>query len=188
MQDSLTKSYTLILDILHKESDRGVILVIATMIENVLVEGITSRLLDPVKKAKEDELLSLSSPLNNFSSRIDLAYRVGVITLAEREIYHQLRQIRNKCAHQVEYQDFSLNHFESRISNMIKASPEIWNVFKEKLKPPQLQGKSFDTVEEYIDTIGKRIALETFFALIISHKKLNLHRIPKISDLSKPNG
>jgi DNA-binding MltR family transcriptional regulator len=105
---------------LKAESDRGCVLVVASMIEQIL-ENYICRCLVP-KVSSEDELLSRSGnkPISSFSAKINLAYRLGLIPREEHRIYHQLRELRNACAHNIDRQDFVANHFKDRTRNIIK--------------------------------------------------------------------
>jgi len=112
-----------------------------------------------------------------------LVYRLGLVTSSERTIFHQLRRIRNRCAHEIETQDFDKTHFKDRMRNIINASPDIWHVMKEKLIPPGTKTQ-FEDVEHYLNTVGWRTAFEVYFGLIICHTQTSGPRIPRISSLS----
>jgi hypothetical protein len=162
---------------LKLESDRGSILVIAALVENVLEEHISARLIQKIA-SKEDELMSSNKAIGNFSSKIDLAYRLGIIPIYERKIYHQLRELRNKCAHSIDQQDFAKNHFQDRIKNIIKEYPLIWKIISTK--------NGFDSIEEFVNKEGWRVAFVMFFSLIVAHKKVSISRVIRIHPLYEP--
>ena len=110
---------------LSRESDRGCVLVVRTLLENVLSKNINERLLD---KANRNDIVSRS--IRSLGAKIDFSYRLGIITLSEHKIYHHLRQLRNECAHNIEEQTFDKNNFQKRIENMIKESSFLWEIYK----------------------------------------------------------
>lgn len=173
-----------VFDSLKSESDRGCVLVVASLIENILEEQIVARL--SPKIGKSDELLSKASnsAISSFSSKINLAYRLGLIPLSERAIYHQLRELRNVCAHHVEQQNFEQNHFKDRTKNIISESSIIWEIFKEKVVITA--NKEIKSVEDYVNSIGWRTAFQLFFSLIIAFKKPATTRITRIAPLYDP--
>ncbi len=157
-----------IIDELDLESDRGLVLVAGAMLEKELEKHLTRRLLPQI--SKKDELLHRA----DFETKIILAYRVGLITEQEYKIYNQLRELRNKCAHEITHQTFDKDHFKHRIVNIIKLSPQIWNGLT--------QGKS---VDEFVENLGWRKSFTLFFALIIMHKRDSIDRVPTVKSLSK---
>lgn len=169
---------------LKAESDRGCVLVVASLIENIMEEQIAARLIP--KAGKNDELFSHTSNgvVSSFSAKINLAYRLGLIPLSERAIYHQLRELRNACAHHVDQQDFEKNHFKDRTKNIISESNSLWEIFKEKAVDGS--GNDFNSVEDYVNSIGWRTAFQLFFSLIIAFKKPAITRVTKIAPLYNP--
>lgn len=160
------------------ESDRGVILVISALVERELEMHIGLRLLEKIEK--NDEIVSKAS----FYSKIDLAYRIGLITEPERRCFHELRLLRNKCAHDIDKQDFEKDHFRHHIKKIAEASSNVWDVMQKRIKPSQFGDQAFDTVDEYLDAYGWRPLFEFFFAAIIVHKRVSQGRIPRIHALS----
>lgn len=166
------------------ESDRGCVLVIGTFIENELSRGIENRLID---KANNDDLVSRSIQSFGFGARIDFAYRLGIITPAEHKIFHQLRKLRNDCAHKIEEQNFNKDHFKTRIENIIKESEFLWDILKDKIPIPNVQNNREVSIKEFVNLLGWRIAFEMFFSLMIAHKKASHERITRINPLYYQN-
>ncbi len=175
------------LNSLKAESDRGCVLVVASLVENVLEEQISVRLMP--KASKDDELLSRSSngPFSSFSAKINLAYRLGLIPLSERKIYHQLRELRNACAHHIEQQDFDRNHFKDRTRNIIEESKFLWDIFRKTIAPQAFPNKEIESVEDFVNAIGWRTAFELFFSLIVAFKKPAITRVVTVSPLYDQN-
>tara|TARA_B100000700_G_scaffold161345_1_gene178684 strand:+ start:41913 stop:42419 length:507 start_codon:yes stop_codon:yes gene_type:complete len=153
---------------LKLESDRALVLITAAHVENELYKHLEHRLLP--KLDKKDELLHRA----DFETKIILAYRTGVITEGELKIYNQLRQLRNKCAHDVSEQSFKTVKFQHRIKNIMKYSPEIWKALA--------QGKE---LEDFIQELGWREAFILFFSMIIMHKRQSYNRVTPLRPLSK---
>ncbi|PIB38436.1 hypothetical protein [Maribacter sp. 4G9] len=183
-KELLLKEFPILLEKFKLESDRGVVLVVTAMVENELKAQLTKRLL--AKAEAQDELLSNSatSPISTFSSKINLAFRIGLITNPERTVFHQLRKIRNRCAHEIDSQHFGQNHFKDHMRNIINAHPDIWDIMSKRLVPSQI-AKEYEDVEHYLNELGWRVAFEAFFGLIIAHKRISKHRILPIIALSK---
>ena len=178
--------FVVIFDSLKPESDRGCVLVVSAMVENAIANHISQRLVPPA--TSDDELIgrSMNCPISSFSAKINLAYRIGIITLEERGIYHQLRELRNRCAHDIEKQDFAANHFKTRTRNIIEKSPALWETIKSKVAPRLYPGAELSSVEAFVDKIGWRVAFAMFFALIVGHKEAFADRVVRLSPLGVP--
>lgn len=114
---------------LQKESDRGCVIVAAALLEDKLESSIKKMLLP--KADKKDELFSDSGPINSFSSKIDLAHRLGLIGDGDRDAFHVLRRMRNECAHDISTNDFNNPSFINRTIALVNGYEEIldawWN-------------------------------------------------------------
>lgn len=90
------------LDDANKENevgtDRGCVLVWASMLDEMLRRAIKAFLVDDPKKTKD--FLQNNGPLSSFSSRISAAYLLGLINDAEAKSLNWVRGIRNEFAHQ----------------------------------------------------------------------------------------
>jgi hypothetical protein len=168
---------------LEVESDRGCILVVGSLVENALEKHISARLIP--KADKDDELMSRStiSPISTFSAKINLAYRLGIIPPHERKIYHQLRELRNTCAHQIDQQDFEKLHFKDRVKNIIRESEFLWEVMRTKLAPSLFPDNEPESIGEFVEKIGWRTSFEAFFSMVIAHKEISIERITRVQTL-----
>ncbi|MEO7622369.1 MAG: hypothetical protein ABIS30_04825 [Gallionella sp.] len=169
---------------LRTESDRGCVLVVSTMVEHLLEQHILRRLL-PKASSSGDELMSMSaeSPISSFSAKINLAFRPGLIAPSERTIFHQLRELRNACAHKIEQQHFAANHFKDRIKNIINLSQPLWESLRNAVARQPGVSSPPSTVEEFVETLGWRYSFEAFFAMVIAHKEACLERVPTVPAL-----
>jgi DNA-binding MltR family transcriptional regulator len=82
---------------LTPETDRGCALMAAAYLDSQLEDLLISHFVDD--PAAVEELLGQSKPLGSFSSRIDMAYALGLIGLKARRDLHLIRKIRNLFGH-----------------------------------------------------------------------------------------
>lgn len=82
---------------LQKESDRAAAVLGAAHLESML-EALLRRSFTFTSDYL-DNLLRPDGPLGTFSSKINLAHSMGLLTLSESKDLHWVRQIRNKFAH-----------------------------------------------------------------------------------------
>ena len=120
----------------EKESERGKILLLAAHIDEVLGKMLKTFLKSP-RKAKDDKLFSRMGILSTFAGRIEMAYRLGLISKDAADCYDILRNIRNDCAHKMQPYSFddsgkqafihfkSLSYRMSGISNILECVERI---------------------------------------------------------------
>jgi len=82
------------------------------------VRTLLQKYLLPPRSENEDKLLGRSSPLESFSSRIELARRLNLITEETRKSLDWIRDIRNDAAHKTDF-SFGNNSVRDRISNIL---------------------------------------------------------------------
>jgi hypothetical protein len=86
------------MDAFAEESDRGVVLISAALIDETLGEIIRKKLVS--SKNRNDELFEIPyAPLKSFSAKINFSYRLGLISKKTHLAFHQIRDIRNEFAH-----------------------------------------------------------------------------------------
>jgi len=95
------------------ESDRASAVLGAAKIDDILMRILNSRLVPPVD-TKSDELLAANGPLGTMSARIDMVYRLGLISEDFRRSLHLIRKIRNTFAHNLEGCSFALSSVKSQ--------------------------------------------------------------------------
>jgi hypothetical protein len=93
---------TFVEDFLNEKLERSIVIVGASRIDDLLLLILTKYLVAPLD-AKKDELLEGDRPLSTFSSRIKSVYRFGIIDKSFYKILDQVRNVRNLCAHKVEF-------------------------------------------------------------------------------------
>jgi len=89
------------------ETDRGAAIIAVSMLDEKLKEILYDFFIDC--KQTKDLLDGYNTPLGTFSSRLNLAYSLGLISDYEYQDCNIIRQIRNDFAHKFEL-DFSFNN------------------------------------------------------------------------------
>lgn len=141
---------------LTKESDRGSVIVSASIIDHVLGKLIQTMLVPSIEK--RDELLEgATAPFSTFSSRIDLAYRLGLIRSESRASFHLLRKIRNDFAHVIDPKTFESESVRSRLMEIRKLNREFFEACHDVLDENLSNGFSSKDVPD-------RLMFEVFIA------------------------
>ena len=151
-----SKSFNKFLDMLRNESDRGCVIVSAAIFDDILLELLKRKLLPSIEK--KDELFENgSASFSAFSSRIDLAYRLGLVRCSVRATLHLIRKIRNDFAHVSESKTFDTPSVRSRIIEIFKLNRSIMESMEESIRENGLPG-----IEEksFIEAVGTRHAYE----------------------------
>jgi DNA-binding MltR family transcriptional regulator len=99
----------------QRESDRAAAVLGATMLDELLKELLSARL---VSKRLADKLLGRMMPLSTFSSRITIAEAIGLISADEAKDLHCLRDIRNDFAHGLHGLSFEDQSVKDRCANL----------------------------------------------------------------------
>jgi hypothetical protein len=81
------------------ESTRGMILILTAEIDNKLLEALKLFLKDGRNKEDDNLLFGSFGPFHGFALRIEMAYRLGLISKPDADALDLLRRIRNSCAH-----------------------------------------------------------------------------------------
>lgn len=142
---------------LRKESNRGSIIVVVSLLDDALSKLIKAKLAPSIEI--RDELFDdYSAAFSTFSSRIDLAYRLGLIRPQVRATFHLLRKIRNDFAHITGASNFHDASTKSRIHEIYKLNRDvidsIRSLFNDSSSPEAKNNKEID----------HRLVVELFFA------------------------
>lgn len=107
-------------EFLVEKAPRTIVIMGSSKIEDILFTIIGGYLLPKIsKKNDQDELLEGDRPLATFSSRIKLAYRLGLIDLSLYSILEKIRSIRNSSAHSIEF-DINKSPLRDQINILIQ--------------------------------------------------------------------
>lgn len=132
--------------ILHEEleggSDRACVISACAIVDHLLAQIIKKFLLPHPKKGRnknQDPLFDgTNPPLGSFSSRIDMAFRLGIIGHQLSEELHRLRKIRNEFAHKFESVDLGEQKYLNKVNDIISS-------LKLEEKASALFGSPYDT-------------------------------------------
>jgi DNA-binding MltR family transcriptional regulator len=94
------KQWNFLLEQFQKESDRAAVILVVSIIDENL-ETLLKSYLVPNPTANDSLFDSATSALSNFSSKIDMAYRIGLISGKFARDLHIVRKIRNSFAHDI---------------------------------------------------------------------------------------
>jgi len=97
-----------------KESDRAGVIIAVAMLDRVL-ETILKAYLVPTDSPEDSLLEGAYAPIATFNARIDLAYRLGLISARFCRDLHLIRRIRNDFAHNISSCNFEDSSVHSRI-------------------------------------------------------------------------
>ena len=118
----------------ERESDRACVILSVAMLDRAL-ETILKAKLAPTSSSEDELLEGAYVPISNFSARIDLAHRLGLISTSFCRDLHIIRRIRNDFAHNVRGCSFKDPSVDARVlelsrsSGMIEKAPEVRKVF-----------------------------------------------------------
>jgi hypothetical protein len=169
---------------LKKESERGSAIVCATLIEESLYRLIEARLA-PSPEKKDELFDSGYAPLQTFSSKIDLAYRIGLISIEQRSSVHLIRKIRNEFAHSSEEINFESAIVKNRITELFRLNIGILNIFGNALMRDHQKDNSLSQDYEHgmdyiVKNVGWRSVYELLGAILAAAIKLKCNQIEKI--------
>lgn len=107
-----------------KESDRAGVIISVAMLDRVL-ETFLKAYLVPTDSAEDSLLDGAYAPIATFSAKLDLAYRLGLISTKFCRDLHIIRKIRNDFAHNISSCSFEDSVVRSRIIELVRSSTII---------------------------------------------------------------
>lgn len=124
-------------DEFSNESDRAAVILGAAKLD-VLLYQLIQKLLVPTASST-DELLDGDSPLSTFSSRINMAYRLGVLDARFTRALHLVRRIRNSFAHELASSTLATGSHRDRVRELMAPfTPHVeYAGFREAFFPGQ---------------------------------------------------
>ncbi|NHF74194.1 transcriptional regulator [Paracoccus xiamenensis] len=109
------------LEVLSQESDRGRVLVTASMLDDVLTRLLQARLIEGT--SSRDMLRGRNAPLGTFYAKITAAHALGLISDTWHAELNLLREIRNIFAHSI-FSTFNDEKVFNRCNDLRLAVPE----------------------------------------------------------------
>ncbi|KDA94768.1 DUF4145 domain-containing protein [Pantoea agglomerans] len=122
-------------------SERAAVIVGAAFMDEMLT-GLLTGFMVPDTPKKDKEIFSGNGPLSTFSSKINMCWKLGLISEGERTTLHAIRGIRNDFAHKLT--GISLN--DASVMQKIKAIEiPIHLLLPEKFQNTPYDDGSFET-------------------------------------------
>ncbi|HKC68800.1 MAG TPA: hypothetical protein VKG26_11265 [Bacteroidia bacterium] len=121
----------------EKESDRASVILVTALIDEELTTLLKLYLI-PTPTSTDEVFDGANAPLSNFSSKINLAYRLGLITGKFARDLHLIRRIRNQFAHNV----YGCNFEEGGIKQRVEELTKSVNDLSEYIKDSELTDKA----------------------------------------------
>lgn len=85
-------------EMLMDESDRGVVVILGSMLEDALLERI-EKAFNPLTSAQKKNLTRAGGLLSTFNDRVNLAHALGLINQSVVDELQIVKAMRNACAH-----------------------------------------------------------------------------------------
>jgi hypothetical protein len=124
--NSSPDSHILFFKTVLAESERGRIILLACKVDELLLELLKTYFKPSrEKKVNNDKLFGRMGLLGAFSSRIEMAHRVGLISKQSARCIDMLREIRNDCAHGMEPFSYQKGALGDKFQSFKKLSYEI---------------------------------------------------------------
>lgn len=114
-------SFEYLLKEFNKESDRASVILVASILDESLYSLLRSYFV-PIASSNDELFEGANAPLGTFSSKIDIAYRIGLISSKFCRDLHLIRKIRNSFAHDIFDCTFENGSVKSRIDELIKSA------------------------------------------------------------------
>lgn len=106
---------------LNNESDRGVILLLASLLEDALETAVKFEI-PALDKIDEKELFGFDAPFGSFSKKIIGATAFGIISPEVRGLIDHIRSLRNKAAHLQVDIDFDIDEIRQVVLTILDAN------------------------------------------------------------------
>lgn len=164
--------------VLKGESDRGAVLIAAAMLELGLEKLLAAKMLPSI--SAKDPVFDNNGALGTFSSKIEMSYRLGVITKKQKDMFNIFRKIRNDFAHSAE--NISLAH--PKIKDRLFAAVEGHKVKDAYFT--QLQQKApewgMDANSINNNSVSPRLLFELIFGLEIEFLDIALMGVVRVEE------
>jgi len=84
-------------EMLFRESDRGLVIILGSWIEDSLLDKISEKLV-PMNQTERKAFIE-RGPLRDFHARILMARALGILSEADKAVLETIKAMRNACAH-----------------------------------------------------------------------------------------
>jgi DNA-binding MltR family transcriptional regulator len=141
-----------------RETDRGAAILAASLLDSALGSLLYNFLVP--NPGKDDDLFDgPTAPLANFSARISVCYRLGLISQRMSRDLHLVRKIRNEFAHNIQGATFSSTAIKTRILELAKSHgiSERGPVWRRKHFPAGDRGEFLVSVSWMLWTLHNKV-------------------------------
>ena len=164
-------NFHFLLDEFENESDRAIVILVVSIIDESLTTILKSKLI-PIPSSKDSLFDNATAPISTFSSKIDLSFRIGLISPRMCKDIHLIRKIRNSLAHDIYGCNFDNGSVKSRITELASncGIMDTYKYYLEISRPKVLPGSKgkfiflssaivfhLNTLLENIDPIVTRV-------------------------------
>lgn len=122
----------------QKETDRASVILSAAMLEQEL-ETVLKATFVPIPSGDDNLFSSPNAPLASFSAKIDISFRVGMISQKLCRDLHLIRKIRNDFAHNVTGCSFESSSVRSRVLELIRSTGMVDRGYTKQADTPRGQ-------------------------------------------------
>jgi DNA-binding MltR family transcriptional regulator len=119
------------LDEFKKETDRAAVILTSSIFEQAL-QTLIKHFLVPNASSQDSLFDSPNAPLSSFASKIEISYRLGLISSRLARDLHLIRKIRVKFAHNVFGCNFADGSVKSLVEELRKSSSCVCGSAEEK--------------------------------------------------------
>lgn len=169
------------------ESDRGAVLVAATLLDHAL-ENVLRKKLVPSVESDDSLFTGPYAPLRSFAAKIELAFRLGLLTRDTKRMLTIFRKLRNDLAHGVDTVAFQNEPIRDRLKAMFEQAPQLHQAIVGTLTEVLRSDPNLPITAEQLLTHpkGQRGIVDVFFACnAIALRRVELELEP-ITELMPP--
>ena len=117
------------MDMFAQESDRACVILSVSFLDELLTLSLKTKLV--ATHTSSDSLFDgANAPFASFSSKIDLAYRLGLLSNRLSKDLHLVRKIRNDFAHNIDGCHFSDQKVHNRVRELTNSFHDLIDVYK----------------------------------------------------------
>ncbi|OJH09106.1 MAG: hypothetical protein AOY29_07330 [Alcanivorax borkumensis] len=152
-------------ELISEESDRGAVIVAASILDESLGEILKTFLLRPSTK-KDNLLEGAYAPLGSFSAKIELSFRLGIIRKPIRQQLMLFKSIRNDVAHRLSVASLQDEKCRSRLAEILNTTPDITHQMIKILIQAGLDISHKERGDSFLDTYGCRRTFDLLFSMV----------------------
>ena len=117
------------------ESDRGAVILAFAWMDEGLTRALKKFFLPSTHRSeKGDELFGVGRPLGDAATKIDVAYRLGLIRESTYKSLHIIRRLRNDFAHLSSKLSFETDNVRDRVNTLFDLQSDMTDAFLEITK------------------------------------------------------